>query len=246
MTSDAPVHHPSRRRLWRAPLLGAAAVCVVAAILAVFATTGGISPPRVVWIRDPMATMLRRLAARTAGPSGTSRVVQARVASACELSFEAISIDGERPRADLAWTCDAFHKLSRAPSSVDLLLTKVGFPPRGSRGYGTVFLDRDEHGWERRACDQESFPSEASVDRAAVGAWSPGGKKPWTLHLTADGTATRDDIPNETRRWGVLDDVLYLERFQSGTPPAPRVVVAAMRKWDALSFSDGTVYMRIR
>jgi len=116
-------------------------------------------------------------------------------------------------------------------------------------------------GWTEFRCEADEVPADARADAAWCGRWTwtserderiliPVGETlaPPTISelvLRADGTATLGSAPGATRRWGVVDGVLYLRRFDA---PADRfgVVIGVREGDDVIRFAAQGDARRVR
>lgn len=114
--------------------------------------------------------------------------------------------------------------------------------------------------WTEFRCETDDVPADARADAAWCGRWAwpshhdaraivfdaaPAPPAESVLVLRADGTATLGAAPGVTRRWGVVDGVLYLKRFDA---PVGRfgVVIGVRDGDDVIRFAAQGEARRVR
>jgi hypothetical protein len=96
--------------------------------------------------------------------------------------------------------------------------------------------------WIEFRCEADDMPVDARIETSWCGRWS------WTssvLELRADGTATLGSALGAVRRWGVVDGVIYLRRFDA--PPDRFGTVVGVRDGDdTIRFAAAGEARRVR
>jgi hypothetical protein len=223
-------------------VLGAGVVLGLVAVGAMLPRDAATGPPLVIWYRR---VSVERTSENAVCGGGSDPAFEE------ELRERRDEPDGRWEFLHRTVVRPRFLALSvvRRELCTDRLARCLGLGPNRQKTYKIQMRDSSYQDdpppdvWVPYLCEQDEFPSGAQPAAGFCGRWALGGlphrPSKRILELSIDGAATRTDHPGARRRWGVVDGVLYLERFGAHDPARAQVVIGILSESEGLWLSQG-------